>query len=512
MIGAVVGARYKVLSLLGQGATGQVYLAEHLQLGRKEALKVLKPNVAVDPRFVSRFRREARATNRVRHPNIVGVYDFGRLADGRLFLAMEYAEGPALSHVLIEETALVPARAVFIAKQVAQAIRHAHEHGVVHRDIKPANIVLTERRGTVDFVKVLDFGMAKILTPEDGDPKVLTLKGQTFGTPAYMAPEQFRESSSDPRVDIYAAGCVLYELLTGRPPFTGHSLELMYQHEREAPRPPGEVNPEAVIPPELDACVLRCLAKQPDGRFATARDLFAALSAIPVIGKPPSHRRTFRGIAVVDPEDLEVDTDVGTTSGEIAAMAPAELESAETEVLSADALRASFSATLVDLAEALQDAGCDAVSAALAVVQARRFDLRELDGEIRWTEDRLASADRRTAERESSLRFALGELTFDRQQASTELQADLDYQIGELEQRLARLRQESRDEIDMLDDRGVHLAAKRATVDEQLAAALAALRPLVDAAVPAYADEPLLDPAIESYRNAVRGLAALDGD
>src|SRR5258706_1829378 len=173
MIGTFVDSRYCILRKLGEGAMGEVYLAEHVNLGRKEALKIIRPAHASDPEFVARFRREARATNRVQHPNIVSVYDFSQLPDGRLLLCMEYADGVGLDSVLGEKQRLPLPRAVHVLHQLADAVAHAHACGVVHRDLKPENLILVEHRGRSDVLKVLDFGIAKIVA-QDYQSKCLT--------------------------------------------------------------------------------------------------------------------------------------------------------------------------------------------------------------------------------------------------------------------------------------------------------------------------------------------------
>jgi serine/threonine protein kinase len=264
------------LALLGEGAMGKVYLAKNLELGRKEAIKVLKPELAEDSRFAARFRREARATSRLYHPNIVTLYGAGTLPGGGLFISMEYVDGAPIESLLQEQESGLPVpRALTIVCQLASALEHAHSRGVVHRDLKPANIMLVERRGQEDRVKVLDFGVAKIISPEYQESLRVSQEGVIFGTPLYMAPEQFYEKSNDPRSDVYAIGCVVFELLTGVPPFTGKISEIVLAHtDRPAPSPTEYTDD---ISPELEEVVLRCLAKDPDDRFQTSGDLLAAL-------------------------------------------------------------------------------------------------------------------------------------------------------------------------------------------------------------------------------------------
>jgi len=262
VIGGELDGRYRILSKVGEGAMGEVYLVEHLGLGRKEALKVLRSSMDT-PSLVTRFRREARATNRLQHPNIVAIHDFGRLPDGRFYIATEYAEGDSLDQVLRRLGVFTVARALPILIQLADAIDHAHSRGVIHRDLKPANLMLFERRGHGDQLKVLDFGVAKIIAPDDVDSILATGQGEIFGTPAYMAPEQVVAKASDPRIDIYAFGCIAFELVTGDPPFVGRPLEVMSNHMWAPPRRPSQARPAADIPRRLDEIILTCLEKAP---------------------------------------------------------------------------------------------------------------------------------------------------------------------------------------------------------------------------------------------------------
>src|SRR5689334_5441662 len=254
---------------------GEVYLAEHLALGRKEAIKILKASLAVDKQFVSRFRREARAVNRLRHPNIIAVYDFGQLNDNRFYLSMEYAEGQSVFEVLHENGFLPVPRVLHILGQLAYAVHHAHSRGVVHRDLKPDNLILV---GEDDTLKVLDFGVAKIVASDHAESMALSNTNLVWGSPRYMAPERVRGVGDDPRSDIYAIGVIGFELLVGSPPFEGTSDEVIRGHLKRQPEAPSAWRPHFGIPPELDALILRCMEKKPDDRFPGAADVFAALN------------------------------------------------------------------------------------------------------------------------------------------------------------------------------------------------------------------------------------------
>jgi serine/threonine-protein kinase len=275
-------AGYRVLQLLGAGAAGEVYLVENPNVNRLEALKVLKPLESEDAYRIAqgRFKREVIASQRLSHQNIVPTYDCGRLPDGRLYLTMDFAAGKSLASLLHERGPLPITKTLGILAEIADALHHAHAAGVVHRDIKPANIILADHPNG-NIVRVLDFGMAKILDASLHESIRLTADGAIFGTPQYMAPEQCQGKPPDPRSDIYALGCVAYELLVGEPPFRGKVTEIFMGHLAKPVRPPSQVDPDAGIPPALDAVVVRCLAKAADQRFQTGGDVCAALQSVP---------------------------------------------------------------------------------------------------------------------------------------------------------------------------------------------------------------------------------------
>ncbi len=276
MIGKVIGGRFKIERLIGKGGMGAVYEARHEVLPRKFAIKILRPDLSKDKIFIERFRREAIASSKVVHPNVIHITDFGSMVDSSYYLVMEYLEGDGLDQLLARYTRVSIHRALPILIQVADALNSAHQVNVIHRDLKPENILLCEIRGQKDFVKLLDFGIAKMQTPEFIN-NALTLKGQVFGTAEYMAPEQATAGTLDGRADIYAVGCLAYELLTGNPPFTGEPIHILQAHVKETPAPPSTMLREHHIPAPLDALVLRCLAKDPADRYQTGAELRQAI-------------------------------------------------------------------------------------------------------------------------------------------------------------------------------------------------------------------------------------------
>lgn len=277
LTGTTLGS-YRLLNELGRGGMGAVYYAEHMVIGRRVAIKVLHADVSKDPVVVSRFLTEARAVNEIRHPNVVEITDIGQQEDLH-YIVMTYLDGETLDERLDREQVCDERTAIRIARQVAAALAAAHAHGIIHRDLKPQNIFLAVHPDFPDHVKVLDFGIAKLLGSGGGPEKsIQTAAGMVMGTPMYMAPEQCLGHAVDPRSDVYALGIVLYEMLVGRVPFGGPSLEeVLRGHTREPPVPAIEANPRISVP--LNAVVMRALEKQPDQRFATMNEMRAALDA-----------------------------------------------------------------------------------------------------------------------------------------------------------------------------------------------------------------------------------------
>ncbi len=263
----VAGTRYRIVRWIGEGGMGVVYEAEHVDLERRVALKLLRSEYCRRPETVRLFRDEARATSRIGSDNIVEIYDFAELPDGRLAIAMELLHGHDLTR--FRGQAMPPVRVVGILRQVCRGLAAAHAAGIVHRDVKPENVYLHTRRGRADAVKLVDFGIAAFMSTE-GRPVV------PAGTPYYVAPETIVFGAVSTRVDMYALGCLAYELLSGRVPFEAGDLQRVLQmHVSEPPPPLTDLVPEC--PPALAAVVMRCLAKDPDARFADMTDLEAAL-------------------------------------------------------------------------------------------------------------------------------------------------------------------------------------------------------------------------------------------
>ena len=290
----LLGGRYELDGIVGRGGMAEVFRARDIRLDRVVAVKTLRDDLARDQTFQARFRREAQSAASLNHPSIVAVYDTGEDMSGSShvpYIVMEYVDGRTLRDLLRDDRRLLPERALEITDGVLRALDYSHRAGIVHRDIKPGNVMLT-RNGEV---KVMDFGIARAVSDAQA---TMTQTAQVIGTAQYLSPEQARGERVDARSDLYSTGCLLYELLTGRPPFLGDSpVAIAYQHARENPVPPSRLDPE--IPAWADSIVLRAMAKDPAQRYQSAADMRTdiqrALSGVPVAAvRQPGYTTTER--------------------------------------------------------------------------------------------------------------------------------------------------------------------------------------------------------------------------
>ena len=309
LIGVTLDGRYLIERKIGEGGMGVVFAARHLIIERPLAVKVLKREVARDASTIKRFVQEAKAASRIGHPNIVDVTDFGTTPDGLTYSVMEYVDGKTLSQAIKLSAPMSADRALPIAAQIAQALGAAHDKGIVHRDLKPENVFLINRDGRRDFVKIVDFGIAKV-TPMDAtgamapgsDGPRLTRAGAVFGTPEYMAPEQAAgRSDNDGRVDVYALGTILYEMLTGRVPHKSESMVRTLAMQMLDPiEPPSKVRPDLTFDAELEAVVMKSLAKKREQRYPTMGEFLIAMTGAAKgveLAQPVSTSVTARSLA-----------------------------------------------------------------------------------------------------------------------------------------------------------------------------------------------------------------------
>src|SRR3569623_918804 len=278
LLGRVLSERYRILRKLGEGGMGVVYLAEHVVIEKKLALKVLFPDLTRRADLIQRCMQEAKSASRSGHENVIDITDFGQSPEGYVFIAMEYLSGQDLGQVLKASGSLSWERAQPLVVQMVKALRAAHARGIIHRDMMPENIFVIPRDDGREFVKVLDFGIAKVMGLDEDVPR-LTRTGMIFGTPEYMSPEQAQGQRVDHRVDSYAIGCIMFHVLTGRVPFKADSfMGILSKHMVEAPESPRALNP--AIDPGIEAVILRAMEKDPAKRFQSMGELLQALSPV----------------------------------------------------------------------------------------------------------------------------------------------------------------------------------------------------------------------------------------
>ena len=303
LVGSVIADRYHVLKKLGEGGMGTVYLAEHVKMGRKSAVKVMNPGTVQDADAISRFNREASNASKINHPNVAAIYDFGETKEGLIYLALEFVEGPALTKVIEDAGALPPLRAADITRQAAGALAVAHDMGIVHRDLKPDNIMIAKNRDGSDCVKVVDFGIAKAA---DNDAQKVTKTGLVVGTPEYMSPEQLAGDKLDGRSDTYSLALVAFAMLTGKLPFPADTVqESMILRLTDRPKQLVEMKADVHWPPEVQTVMDKALERDASARYQNAADfgraLYSVIEAMPeskmtnaftsVIGRMSTPRR-----------------------------------------------------------------------------------------------------------------------------------------------------------------------------------------------------------------------------
>lgn len=306
-IGQVLGERYELVDLLGHGGMGAVYKARHIQMDRFVAVKMLLADLNDDETILARFFREAKASGKINHPNVVQLIDFGQAPQGEAYIVIEFLDGQSLDQVIRTERQLDVFRAVNIFGQICDGVAKAHSKGIIHRDLKPSNVMLVTEEGIKDFVKIVDFGLAKGLNLSEESQR-LTQTGEVFGSPIYMSPEQCLGQSVDERSDVYSTGVLMYETLTGKVPIVGANVtETIARQMTEIPKPFSEVRPDLQINSRLEQVVLKALSKSPEQRQASMLELkeellgavgpYTAITARPKLQKRSASNATTEMIA-----------------------------------------------------------------------------------------------------------------------------------------------------------------------------------------------------------------------
>jgi tetratricopeptide (TPR) repeat protein/tRNA A-37 threonylcarbamoyl transferase component Bud32 len=281
LVGEVFADRYEIISLIGTGGMSVVYKARHMLMKNLVAVKMLLPHMLSSPTSVKRFQQEAQAASALSHPNLITVHDLGVTPDGIPYLVMEYVEGYGLSDLIKREGRVSPARCLDILIDACDALAVAHDKGIIHRDLKPSNIMIAVSGDGGEQVKIVDFGIAKLLPTEGEEAQQLTQTGELFGSPLYMSPEQCLSRPLDARSDVYSLGCLMYEALAGSPPLAGGSIiETMYKHMHELPSGLGAAVPDTSLRQQLEAVVFKAMAKEPEQRFQSMREFKTALERV----------------------------------------------------------------------------------------------------------------------------------------------------------------------------------------------------------------------------------------
>jgi len=281
LLGATLAEKYLVMSEIGRGGMSIVYKGKHTLMDRIVAIKMLISQLVEDQTSTKRFQQEAQAVSCLAHPNVIGVHDFGIAPTGQPYIVMDFLVGESLADVIKRDSCVPEARAVPIFKQACDALDHAHKKGIIHRDLKSSNVMLVEEEGKRDIVKVVDFGIAKLMPSSGKQAQNLTQTGEIFGSPIYMSPEQCLGQPLDARSDIYSMGVLMYEALTGLPPLMGHTIvETMQKHVGTKPEAMGKTRPDLRFSPEIEAIVAKSLAKSADERFQSMLNLSDALDGL----------------------------------------------------------------------------------------------------------------------------------------------------------------------------------------------------------------------------------------
>jgi serine/threonine protein kinase len=494
---------YELVKLIGEGGMGQVYLARHKGLDRVEALKVLSPRLAKAKDFVARLRREARAASLLTHPNIVAVYGLGRLDDGRYYLAMEYLAGETLEEMVDRDGPLPDALSLRLLYQLASAMAQAHEQSVVHRDIKPSNIMLVDQESGSPNVKVLDFGLAKIINPNYVDSVRSSVAGSLYGTPGFMAPERVQGVASVPNMDVYSFGCVAYNLITGRAPFVGRPMDVLSAHQSKMPVPPSE---RCGVNKELEAIVMRCLSKEPEERPQDGSALCKLLESVSGFSAQEAKRRisisASQPVAVATADTLRPAANQSQGTLVDMRVGPA---LAHTFDISMSSAPANYQKALLSLAQAVVEGGCTDSKlvenfVAVQEVENARLEYTERLIELFEGGEKLEHEFRK---QQAALRFALNDLSFEATEGSASADpSQYDARANDITEELMRLEYQFDRSLREIIDAEVTQTAERDALEETLGGQYTSLLHLVDCNIESVSLSPRLEALLLAFQDA----------
>jgi serine/threonine protein kinase len=493
---------YELVELIGEGGMGQVYLARHKGLNRMEALKVLSSRVAKTKDFGARLRREARAASMLTHPNIVAVFGLGRLDDGRYYLAMEYLVGETLEAMVDRDGALSDALSMRLLYQLASAMSQAHKQSVVHRDIKPANIMVVDQKSAVPNIKVLDFGLAKIINPSYVDSVRSSVAGSVYGTPGFMPPERVQGVPSVPNMDVYSFGCVAYNLITGRAPFVGRPMDVLNSHQRDMPVPPSE---RCGVNKELEAIVMQCLSKEPKERPADGAALCAAIEGVQGFSAQEAKRRSSISTSheVVETADTLRPAAKSNQSTLVDMRVGPAL--AHTYDISSSTAQSDYQEALLTLAKGVVEGGCKDTKLVMCFASLHQAaDARQKHTDrLSKLFDEGEKLDQRFRKDQSALRFELNDLFFQAAESSPRMdQSKLDAMANDLTEDLIRVEYKYDRALRDVVDAEITETAQREALEDSMSERYSELLHLVDCNIESVTLTQSMEKLVNSFQDA----------
>ncbi len=503
---ASIECPYELVKLIGEGGMGQVYLARHKGLDRMEALKVLSSRVAKAKDFGARLRREARAASMLPHPNIVAVFGLGRLDDGRYYLAMEYLAGETLEAMVDREGALPDALSLRLLYQLASAMAEAHKQSVVHRDIKPANIMVVDQNSGAPNIKVLDFGLAKIINPSYVDSVRSSVAGSLYGTPGFMAPERIQGIPSVPNMDVYSYGCVAYNLVTGRPPFVGRPMDVLNAHQRDKPVPPSE---RCGVNKDLEEIIMCCLSKEPKERLKDGTALCRAIESVPGFSAQEAKRRSSLSgsldVAVGTADTLRPSEKLNHNTLVDMRVGPA---LAHTYDISSSTAQADYQKALLTLAKGVVEGGCSDTNLVMCFASLHQAEesCEKHTARLSQLFDKGEKLEQKFRKDQSALRFELNDLIFEAAESRGRLDENkLEAMANDLTEDLMRVEYKYERALREIVDAEVTETAQRNALEEDMEDQYSKLLRLVDCNIESVTLTPAMESLVHAFQDSKIG-------